>query len=162
MQNEPTKTDEKLDEPAKKRPDMDSALLSGCLTVAAISIAVYGLVAWPFFVYEMHTRAGLVSAGLFGFLPAVIVGGIAVNRLGLTGGTGFAGGAVASGLFVYLQLNNLALGSLGNVEDLPPPDYPELWIWLLPLIWCLLTVAIVLVLLPKRELEDEVGGGSNR
>ena len=162
MAHEPLKTDEKLDGSAKRRPDMDTALLTGCLTVAVISIAVYGLVAWPFFVYQMHTRIGLVSAGLFGFAPAAVLGALTVRKLGLTGGTGFAGGAFASGLFVYLQLSNLMLGKVGDVEDLPSPDYPEEWAWLLPLIWCLLVVAIVLVLLPRREFEDEVGGGSNR
>ncbi len=162
MAHEPMKTDQKLEAPAKRRQDMDTALLSGCLTVAALSIAIYLLVAWPFFVYEMHTRAGLVSAGLFGILPATLIGALAVRRLGLTGGTGFAGGAFASGLFVHLQLSNLMLGKIGAVEDLPSPNYPEYWAWFLPLIWCLLVVAVVLVLLPKRELEDEVGGGSNR
>ena len=162
MAHEPLKTDEKLDAPAKRRPDMDTALLTGCLTVAVISIAVYGLVAWPFFVYQMHTRTGLVSGALFGIAPAAVLGALTVRKLGLTGGTGFAGGAFASGLFVYLQLSNLMLGKVGDVEDLPPPDYPEYWAWLLPLIWCLLAVAIVLVLLPRREFEDEVGGGSSR
>ena len=162
MSHEPLKTDEKLDAPAKRRPDMDTALLTGCLTVAAISIAVYALVAWPFFVYPMHTRAGLVSGALFGFAPAAALGVLVVRRLGLSGATGFAGGAFASGLFVYLQLSNLMLGKVGEVEDLPAPNYPEHWAWLLPLIWCLLVVAITLVLLPRREFEDEVGGGSSR
>ena len=65
-------------------------------------------------------------------------------------------------LFIYLQLSNLMLGKIGDVEDLPPPEYPEFWAWVLPLIWCLIAVVIVLVLLPRRELEDEVGGGSKR
>ena len=160
MAHEPIKTDEKLDAPAKKRPDMDTALLTGCLTVAVISLVVYGLVAWPFFVYQMHTRAGLISGALYGMAPAAVFGALTVRRLGLTGGTGFAGGAFASGLFIYLQLSNLMLGKVGDVEDLPPPDYPEHWTWLLPLIWCLLALALVLLLLSKREFEDEVGGSS--
>lgn len=162
MPHEPLGTDEKLDKPAKRKPDMDSTFLVGCMTVSVLSLLVWGLAIWPFFVFDMHLRQGLVSAAMAGFVPSLAVGAISVIKGGMTGATGFAGGAFAAGLFAYLQLENLMLGKFGNVEDLPPPDYPDFWTWLLPLIWCLLVSFLILIFMPKGEFEDEVGKGSNR
>lgn len=162
MPFEPLGTDEKLDRPAKKKQSMDSAFLAGCTTVAFLSLLIWGVAAWPFFVFEMHLRQGLISASLAGFLPALAVGAFSVAKAGMTGATGFAGGAFSVGLFAYLQLENLTLGNTTEIANLPPTDYPEFWAWLMPIIWCLLVVVLILLFLPKGEFEDEGGPGSSR
>ena len=138
---------------------MDSTFLTGCFTVAVLSLLIWGLAAWPFFVFDMHLKEGLVSAALAGLLPALAVGTFAVIKGGMTGVTGFAGGGFAVGLFAFLQLENIMIGRFGGVEDLPEPNYPHFWAWLMPLIWCLLMIVLILVFLPKGEFEDEGGPG---
>ena len=38
MSYEPLRTDEKLEKPVKRKPDMDSTFLTGCFTVAVLSL----------------------------------------------------------------------------------------------------------------------------
>ena len=40
-------------------------------------------------------------------------------------------------------------------NDIPQPEYPRSWVWLVPLIWLVAAILVALVLLPKREFLDE-------
>ncbi len=149
------KTDEKVDAAYPRKPDMDSRFLSGCLTIAILSLLFYAMLAWPFFAFPAHLKSGLVQIGLFGGLPTLVLGGLLVRIKGLEAATALAGGSFAGAIFAYLRLDSLMLGKLADVRDLPPPNYPEAWAWLIPLAWCLVVAAAVLLLLPRRETQDE-------
>lgn len=155
-------TDEKLESPYPRKRDMDSRYLTGCLTIAFLSLLFYFMLAWPFFVFPAHLRSGLLMIGLLGALPVLVLGGSLVRIVGLEAATALAGGSFAGAIFAYLRLDSLMLGKLGDVQDLPPPNYPDSWAWLLPLAWCLAVAASVLLLLPKREIQDEGGAGPSR
>jgi hypothetical protein len=82
--------------------------------------------------------------------------------MGLEAATALAGGSFAGAIFAYLRLDSLMLGKLGRVEGLPAPDFPESWAWLLPLAWCLAVAAAILILLPRRETQDEAARPASR
>jgi hypothetical protein len=141
---------------------MDSRFLAGCLTIALLSLMFWAMLVWPFFAFPVHLKAGLLQALYFGGLPSMAVGALLVRKMGLEAATAFAGGSFAGGVFVYLHLANLSLGKYGDTQELPAPDYPDSWAWLVPIAWCLAVAAAVFILLPKRETEDEVGAGTDR
>ncbi len=156
------KTDEKIETPYPRKRDMDSRFLTGCFTIAILSIVFYAMLAWPFFAFQAHLKSGLVQIGLFGALPTLVLGGTLIRRLGLEAATALAGGSFAGAIFAYLRLDSLMLGKLADVQDLPPPDYPEAWAWLIPVGWCLVVAATVLLLLPRRETQDEAQPKTSR
>ncbi|HXH59828.1 MAG TPA: hypothetical protein VNI20_00565 [Fimbriimonadaceae bacterium] len=158
MQDGTQGTDERLEKKAPRKADMDSRFLAGCLTIALFSIGFYILAIWPFFEFPAHLRSGLLSVGLFGALPTLLVGVAAVRKFGLEGATALVGGSLAAAVFAYLRMDSMMLGKYDTNGQLPAPDYPDSWAWIVPLGWCLTVVAIVLFSLPKRELRDE---GSN-
>lgn len=155
-------TDERIESAAKKKPDMDSRFLAGCLTIALLSLGFWLLASWPFFVFPVHTKAGLLQTFWFGALPTLVVGGVLIRIKGLEAATALVGGALAAGVFVYLHLGNVSLGQFADSQDLPPPDYPASWVWLLPLAWCFAVGSTVFLLLPKKETEDEAGPRPDR
>lgn len=155
-------TDEKLGTPYPRRRDMDTRFLSGCSTIAVLSLAFYAMQAWPFFSFPAHERAGLVKVGLYGALPVLLAGIAAVRLKGLEGATALVGGSMAGAIFAYLRLDALTLGKLGDLQELPPPDWPDSWAWLIPIAWCLTAAAVALLALPKRETQDEGAPGSDR
>lgn len=155
-------TDEKVESPYPRVKSMDSRFLSGCMTIAVLSIVFYGMLAWPFFAFPVHLRAGMIQVGLYGALPAFLLGALVLRRIGLEGATSFAGGSFAGAVFAYLRLDSLQLGKLADVRNLPPPDYPGHWAWMLPVAWCLVVTATILIVLPRRETQDEGGPKTNR
>ena len=102
-------TDERLEAPVKQKRDMDSRFLAGCLTIAFLSLVFWILTAWPFFVFPVHLKSGLLNAFVFGPLPALVLGVVLVRIRGLEAATALAGGGLAAGVFAYLHLGNLAL-----------------------------------------------------
>ncbi len=156
------KTDEKIETPYPRKRDMDTRFLTGCFTIALLSIVFYTMLAWPFFAFQASLKSGLVQIGLFGALPTLALGGGLVRRIGLEAATALAGGSFAAAIFAYLHLNSLMLGKLADVKDVPPPNYPDSWAWLIPIAWCLVVAATVLILLPRRETEDEAQPKSSR
>ncbi len=155
-------TDEKIETPYPRKRDMDSRFLAGCFSIAFLSILYYAMLAWPFFAFQAHLKSGLVQIGLYGALPTLALGGALVRRMGLEAATALAGGSFAGGIFAYLRLDSLMLGKLGDVRDLPPPDYPEPWAWLIPVAWCMAVLAVIFLLLPKRETQDEAQAKTSR
>lgn len=155
-------TDERLEAPVKQKRDMDSRFLAGCLTIAFLSLVFWILTAWPFFVFPVHLKSGLLNAFVFGPLPALVLGVVLVRIRGLEAATALAGGGLAAGVFAYLHLGNLSLGRFADTSDLPPPDYPTLWVWLLPLAWCFAIDSVIFLALPRREVQDEAPARSDR
>jgi hypothetical protein len=141
---------------------MDTRFLAGCSTIAILSLTFYAMLAWPFFVFEAHLRAGLAQIALYGALPVLVAGVLATRAKGLEGATALVGGSIAGAIFAYLRLDALTLGKLGDLQELPPPDWPDSWAWLIPLAWCLAVAATALLALPKRETQDEGAPGSDR
>ena len=148
MEDAVPETDERIEGKPKKRPDLDAELLRGCITIGTLSLLVYGLTIAPFYFTEHHTYSGLARTGLLGAAPALVLGALAVRRLGLSGATGLMGGAAAGAIFIYLRMEQVMLGYAG-ISTLPMPEIPPFWSWLLPLIWVLVCLAAVLLLYPK-------------
>ena len=155
-------TDEKVESPYPRRKDMDARFLSGCLTIAVLSLIVYAMLAWPVFVFPIHLKAGLAEFGLFGALPTMVLGFVVVRRLGLEGATAFVGGSFAGAINAFLRIDMLMLGKYDETQKMARPDYPEFWAWLVPLAWCLAVLAMVLLNLPRRETLDEGARPSDR
>lgn len=161
MPFEPLQTDEKL--PAKVKPerDMDSQMIFGCSSFVFVSLMSYILAVWPMFVIQgTHTLVNLAVALGAGLIPATILGGIATRKTGLPGACGFVGGAMAMAIFLFLRLEQLMLGYSRN--DIPQPEYPRSWVWLVPLVWLVAAVLVAIVLLPKREFLDEPSDSADR
>lgn len=153
MAFEPLQTDEKLDAPVEKAPDMDAAMLTGCSGFVFASVGGYILSVWPFLVFpDSEKLIRLATASGIGFVPASILGIIATRKFGLAGACGFVGAALATGIFLYLRLDEIFIGALAR--QAPTPDYPKMMSWLLPLAWILATAIIAIAVLPKEK--DEV------
>jgi hypothetical protein len=159
MPFDPIRTDEKLKKPVKKKTDFEAHLMTGCMVICISSFLVLGIAVWPFFSFEEHTVEGLKMISLFGLLPAVLFGGIVTWKFGLAGSSGMIGGAMTASIFMYLKLAQTALGK--QVVDLPAPEYPVRWAWLLPLSFLLAAVTIGLTtasLSPASDLEERIDG----
>jgi hypothetical protein len=140
MPFDPIRTDEKLEKPVKKKTDFEAHLMTGCMVICISSFLVLGLAVWPFFTFEEHTVDGLKQISLFGLTPAVVFGGIVAYRFGLAGSSGMIGGAMTAAIFMYLKLAQTAIGK--DVVDLPAPEYPVRWAWMLPLVFLLVAATV--------------------
>ncbi len=154
------KTDEKLTEPQRRLKDFEGQLMVGCGVVVVVSLFTYVLSVWPFFRFPEYEISGLITIAVIGGVPATILGAIAVRRCGVPGTSGFVGGAMASAVFMYLRLRETMLAKLN--PDLPQPEYPERWAWMVPLAWVLWTVAVSLILMPPEAIPRENSGSSDR
>lgn len=161
MPFEPVQTDEKIPGGGPKEPDMDDQMLFGCTSFVVGSCVAYLLAAWPMFVIQdTHLVVNLAAALGFGLIPASIWGAVVTRRTGLPGACGFVGGAMAMAIFLYLRLEQLMLGMVNR--NLPQPDYPRSWVWILPIGWVLFAVLLAMILLPKREFTDEKPASGRR
>lgn len=148
MPFEPLRTDEKLSRKQKPAKDMDSLMLAGCTGFVGASILSYGLAVWPFMAFQETQRATTIAWGaLLGLLPAAILGVFAARKFNLPGACGFVGGSMAMSVFLYLRLQQVMAGNAST--DLPHPDYPESWGWMIPLGWLLLSIVLAVVALPR-------------
>jgi len=144
MPFDPILTDEPLSEPAqKKRKDFEAQLMAGCMSIGVISILTYGLVIWPFAVFQEYSVNGLLTILATGPLPACVFGAVAGRKLALAGSTGFFGGAMAAAVFMHLRLQQTMLGKY--TKDLPAPEYSDLVAILLPVGWFLVSGLVALV-----------------
>lgn len=161
MPFEPLRTDEKVAEKVKGPADMDSVMLFGCTSFVFVSVLSYALGVWPMFVIpETHRLANLGMALGVGLLPATILGIVATRKTGLPGACGFVGGAMAIGIFLFLRLEQLMLGYYRN--DLPQPEYPKSWMWLVPVAWLVAALIVAIIFMPKGEFGDEKESSSSR
>lgn len=153
MPFEPLGTDERVSVPQKPEPDMDSAMLMGCTGFVFASIGGYFVSVWPFFVVgDLHTLTGLGTAAALGFVPAALLGFALVHRYRLPGACGAVGGAMATAIFLHLQLKLLEWGF--ELPDVPDPEYPPAMSWIAPLVWVL---AIALIEMGALSLWPEGG-----
>lgn len=154
MPFEPLRTDEKLDKPVKAAQDMDAAMMVGCTGFVLASMVCYGLSVWPFFVFDKtHLAKTLLTCGLTGFLPSALFGIFCARRFGLAGGMGFIGGALTTCVFTFLRLQSTSSQRFNR--DLPQPDFPESWVWMIPLAWFIVALILAALTIPRKEYEPE-------
>jgi hypothetical protein len=150
MAFEPLETDEKLEGPVQKQRDMDTAMLFGCSGFVFTSIFGYILSVWPFFIFpETNKLTMLLTATAIGLTPAAILGMFATRNFGLAGACGFVGGSMATGIFLYLRIDQIFLAALAR--QAPPAEYPQIITYLLPLAWVLVSGILALAVLPHDE-----------
>jgi hypothetical protein len=150
MPIEPLKTDEKLPQRSKPASDMDSLMIAGCTGFVGTSIVSYLLTVWPFFVFQTTHRLTTIGlCALFGFIPSAILGLVATRKFNLPGACGFVGGSMATCVFLYLRLQQVMLGK--GSSDLPQPDFPSSFVWMLPLAWLAISVLVAVGAMPKSQ-----------
>lgn len=152
MAFEPLQTDEKLDAPVAGPQDMDTAMLFGCSGFVGTSIGGYILSVWPFFAMRgteyLHVLAITLALGL---VPAAILGIYSSRKFGLAGACGFVGGAMTTGVFLFLRLQQVFLAA--RSDQAPTPNYPEILVTIIPLGWVLASVFLGILLVPKNEID---------
>lgn len=150
MPFEPLRTDEKLDRPGDRPPDMDTHMIAGCAGFVAASLLTYFLALWPHLVFhEGYRLQTLATALALGFLPACVLGAFAARRSGLPGACGFLGGTMAFAVFLHLRLEQF-LAARGS-RDLPQPEYPDSFQWVVPLLALAAAALVAAAALPKSE-----------
>jgi branched-subunit amino acid transport protein AzlD len=149
MPFEPLDTDEKIEAgyPRRKR-DLETQLLGGCMVVLVGSLITYALVIWPWFTFKEYEISGLEKMAVFGGVPASIFGVVVIRKLDAAGLAAFMGGAMAAGVFVFLRLQQSNLGRYA--QDLPMPEFPERWVMLVPLGWLAWIILVALASYPRR------------
>lgn len=154
MPFEPLGTDEPLADAPKKHRDFESQIMAGCTTIVLASLITYALTVWPWFTMEEYTVRGLLTIALAGMLPATLFGIFCSRKFDQAGASGFFGGAMATGVFIYLRLQQTMLGK--HSVDLPMPEYPEGFGWAVPLAWVLLAAAVAWVARPRPKSPSSV------
>jgi hypothetical protein len=150
MAFEPLQTDEKIDAPVKGPRDMDAAMLFGCSGFVITSLGGWALSVWPYLVFpdtEKLAMLGLASGA--GLTPAAVLGVFSTRKFGLAGACGFVGGALSTGIFLYLRLDQIFISALAR--QAPTPNYPHLLVYLVPLGWILVATILALAFLPKEK-----------
>lgn len=150
MPFEPLRTDEKLDREAERPRDMDAHMIAGCAGFVATSLSAYFLALWPQLVFHQgYQLATLAAATGFGLIPACVLGAFAARRFGLPGACGFLGGIMAYAVFLHLRIQQF-LAARGS-RDLPQPEYPDEFQWMVPMLALMLAVLVAALSLPKSE-----------
>ena len=151
MPFEPLRTDEPRTGHGRKERDFDSQMLAGCSAFVAISLLSYAVAVWPHFVfYQTYQIRTLALDCALGMIPAAILGGFATRRFGLAAAGGFVSGSLATSIFLLLRLKQVLL--LEGVRDLPQPEFPQSWQYVVPLAWMLAVFVIVGLLLRREEI----------
>lgn len=158
MSFEPLQTDEQLDAPVPTERDTDTVMLFGCTGFVSSSLLTYFLAIWPFFLFtEIYLVAGLAKSAAAGLLPALVFGAYVTRRFGLPAAAGFVGGGLAAAIFLYLRLVEVNLRRAQR--DLAQPDFPEAWVWIVPLAWVLMLAVIAMLMIKPSEIDIS---GKNR
>ena len=160
MPFEPLGTDELLSEAPKPKKDFEGQLMTGCGVILVSSVITYVLVFWPFAVFEHHTVSGLVQAVLFASVPVWVFAAFLARKFGQAGASGLVGGALCGGIFMFLRLQ-MVMAAKGE-RTLAQPEYPERWIYIVPGVWLVATIAVMLLFLPRWTDEDEGQGQTDR
>lgn len=150
MPFEPLRTDEPREGPKTKERDIDSQMLAGCTTFVSVSLLSYVLAVWPHFMFQnTHELKTLGLASALGLLPASILGGYSVWKWGLAAAGGFVSGSLATAIFLMLRLKQVVM--MEGIKDLPQPEYPQSWQYLVPGAWMLVVVTLTALLIKKEE-----------
>lgn len=123
-------------------------MLGGCTVFLVVAFTSFGLAVWPHLLFPHAERAATVRMCLLIGLPPSLIVGLAGSRLGaLAGACGFVAGAVTTGVFLFLRLQQIFVTA--DVQTGPKPDYPSAMMVLLPLGWFLIAVAAAAVATPR-------------
>lgn len=161
MAFEPLQTDEKLDVPVQAARDMDTHMLIGCSGFVAAAVGGYVLGVWPFFaIQDTFVFERLVLAASLGFIPQAVLGLVAVRRFGIAGASGLIGGSLCVGIFMFLRLQQLFISA--RLQQSPTPNFPESFVYMLPLTEFLVALFLGILFLPKRELSFDQGEDSHK
>jgi hypothetical protein len=155
MPIEPLQTDEKIIGGAPRPKSMDDLMLFGCTGFVLASITSYLLSVWPHFLMPaIDQLPTLLSCLAIGFVPSALVGGFASRRYGLPGACGYIGGALATGVFLYLRMEATFIGY--EAKQTPQPEYPEALMYLVPLAWILASgfIGVLLAAVHHRRSEE--------
>jgi|CXWL01.1.fsa_nt_gi hypothetical protein len=156
MPFDPILTDEKIEGGAPHKPDFDAQMMAGCSQFVIESIAIYGLGAWPFFIFpDVFLVSKLAINFALGLIPALILMVFATRKFGLAAAAGCLGGSMVLGIFLYLRLQQVHIPSVLN--SVPQPEWPKQWVWMLPLAILALTGIILALSLKRSEwsLEEQ-------
>ncbi len=150
MPFDPILTDEKIEGGNPRKPDFDAQIMAGCSQFVIQSFAVYGLGAWPFFVFaNVFLVSQLAINFALGYIPALLLMAFATRKFGLPAAAGCLGGSMVFGIFLYLRLQQIHIPSVLN--SVPKPDWPMQWVWMLPLAILVLTGIVLALSLKKSE-----------
>lgn len=150
MPFEPLQTDERTEGPPRRELDFDSQMMFGCTQFVVQSLCVYGLSAWPHFVFtEVHLVGTLALNMAIGFLPAYVQSLFGAKRFGLPSAVGSMGGSLAFGIFLYLRLQQIHAPS--GIRGAPIPEWPKEWIWLIPVAEIVVFAASLFLVVPKEQ-----------
>ncbi|HRJ26097.1 MAG TPA: hypothetical protein PLO61_01140 [Fimbriimonadaceae bacterium] len=143
MPFEPLRTDEPT--PGGRKPtDMDNVMLAGCTTFVVASLLAYGLGVLPFLVMQDTYRLIVLKVSvLVGLVPVLGLAVLATRRFGLPAATGVLAGSMATGIFLYLRFDQIMLGFV--VREIPNPEYPTVFGWLIPVAWVLSVLLAILL-----------------
>lgn len=149
MPFEPLKTDEPYEGQSPATPEFEKQLMSGCSVIMVSCFLIYFLVAWPWFVFfNANTISGLIQSIGLGFLPATIAGVVLILKYNIAGASGFVGGIFASAVFVFLRIQQFALGN--GSHDLPQTEYPATWAYFVPLAMIFISIGLSAIFWPKQ------------
>jgi hypothetical protein len=149
---EPLHTDEKIDGKKVREKSMDDVMITGCTGFVGCSVGTFLLGVWPFLVFgsaQVQSSSLLLGFPL-GLLPAWILGAIVSRKYGLAAACGFIGGAMALGVFMFLVSNRLMTAIF--LASGPRHFYSPVVVYLIPVAWLVICLAIAYVFLPKSEL----------
>lgn len=148
MPFEPLKTDEPSATPGRRSSsDLDSRLLKGCLTIGIGAIVLFSVIVLPWLFADVSQLRGLGVALAIGGGVSLILGAVAMRTQGWAGMSAFLGGGLSGAVFMALRLLSQFAGK--NSPTLVQPEYPQWWVWALPLVWTVLCVAWCLIFLNR-------------
>ncbi len=154
MPFDPILTDEKIEGNSPRKPDFEAQIMAGCSQFVIQSFAIYGLGAWPFFLFpDVFLVSSLALNFAVGYLPALILMIFATRKFGLPAAAGCLGGSMVLGVFLFLRLQQVHIPSILN--SAPKPEWPKQWVWMLPLAILVATGVILALNLKKSEWSME-------
>ena len=148
MPFEPLGTDEPADRKTVRPKAFEAQLMSGCLTVLVVCLAVYLAAFLPFLALPYLSIAQLITALAISAVPRFVIGIIAVRMTGLSGAVGFAGGTLGQAVFLFLRLESAT--ALREVPLIETAEYPSSWQFLIPLVWLFAAATVLFFSWPDR------------
>ena len=153
MPFEPLNTDEKIEGKPPREKSMDDFMLAGCTGFVGCAFSTFFVGMWPFLVFgtsEDYRR--LLIAFPLGLIPATILGAYFSKRFGLAAACGFIGGAMALGVFLHLIATRTLVAVF--LQAGKEANFPLWLVYLIPVVWVAIALAVAYVFTPKNELRD--------
>ena len=133
-----------------KSADPDQALMTGCGSFLVVAVIGFSLVVAPFlFLLDVHRFVDLIRNCAIGMVPATVLSVIAVRTRGLATAFGVVGASLSSAVFLFLRLEQVALAAAARQS--PPVEYPDVFRYLVPLAWVLLSVLTAVASLQSED-----------